>query len=48
MANYVPSNWVKAQAKLNENFASPEKRFRDPAVLKYLLSQAPINKSTIR
>jgi len=37
MANYVPSNWIKAQVKLNELMASPEKRFRDPAVFRSIV-----------
>jgi hypothetical protein len=42
MANYLPSNLAKAQARLLQRFGSADKRFRDPAVHKLFLRNAEI------
>jgi hypothetical protein len=42
MANYLPSNLAKAQARLLNAFATADKRFRDPVVHKMFLMNAEI------
>jgi hypothetical protein len=41
-AYYADTALAKAQAKLTENFQSPEHRYTDPAVYRLFLQQAPI------
>lgn len=42
MANYTPSNLVEVQTRLMQNFADPEKRFRDPVVFKEFVRNGEI------